>query len=319
MRIKFSSQAILPLIAAGLFAFAVSSVIRPSQGRADPVIPPPEAPYAATVSGVGVIEPESEVIAIATELPGVIREVLVKPGDRVDAGAPLFRLDNRALDAARLEAAATAAAAAANADVAGVNLGDEKKRLAILESVSDKRAISVDELDRMRFAVRRAVAALAQAKAGAEAAAARVTIIDTDLARRTIAAPIAGEILSVDARPGEFASAGPLAAPLMTIGATEQLRVRVEIDETDIGRVTPTSAAVGVARGASDKELSLKFVRIEPQATAKRTLAGGSERVDARVIEVLYELEPGARAIVGQRLDVFINDAGAAAIASNAP
>jgi RND family efflux transporter MFP subunit len=319
MRIRVTPQAILPLAAAGLFAFAISSVIRPAQGRADPVIAPPGSPYAATVSGVGVVEPESETIKIATELPGVIREVLVKPGDAVAAGAPLFRLDSRALEAARLEAAASAAAADAAADVAAVNLGDEKNRLAIFEGVTDKRAISVDELQRMRFAVKRAAAAFTQAKANAEAAAARVRTIETDLDRQTVKAPIAGAILSVDARPGEYAAAGPLAAPLMTIGATDRLHVRVEIDESDVGAVTPGAGAVGIARGTRNEKIPLTFVRMEPEATPKRTLAGGSERVDTRVVEVLYALDPAARVLVGQRLDVFI-DAGSApaAVASAA-
>ncbi len=319
MRIKFSSQAFLPLAAAGLFVFAVSSVIRPSQGRADPVIAPPATPYVASVSGVGVVEPESEVIAIATELPGVIREVLVTPGDKVEAGAPLFRLDARALEAARLEAAANAAAAAAGADVAAVNLGDEKKRLAMFDSIADKRAVSVDELDRMRFAVRRADAALAQARALTDAAKARVAVIETDLARQTVSAPIAGEILSVEARPGEYAAAGPLTTPLMTMGATERLHVRVEIDESDIGRFSQTAGAVAVPRDEDAGKLPLRFVRIEPQATAKRTLAGGSERVDARVVEVIFALDPAARLLVGQRVDVFIGDGKAPAIASAAP
>jgi multidrug efflux pump subunit AcrA (membrane-fusion protein) len=318
MRIKFSGDAILPLIAAGLFAFAVSSVIRPAQGRADPMIAPPATPYADSVAGVGVVEPQSEVIAIATELPGVIREVLVKPGDPVEKDAPLFRLDGRALEAARAEAAASEAAAAAAEAVADVNLRDERKRLAIFEGVADKRAISVDEVDRMRFAVARAEAALAQAKAARAAAKARTGAVDTDIARQTVTAPITGEILSVDARPGEFAAAGPLSVPLMTIGATDRLHVRVEIDESDIGRFSPRSAAVAAPRGSSDQRLALSFVRIEPQASPKRALAGGSERVDARVIEVIYALEPAAKAIVGQRLDVFIEDVRAPAVAKAA-
>ncbi|MDZ7628947.1 MAG: efflux RND transporter periplasmic adaptor subunit [Parvularculaceae bacterium] len=320
MRIKLTPQAVLPLAAAGLFIFAVFSVIRPAQGRADPVIAPPQTPYAASVSGVGVVEPESEIIAIATELSGVIREVLVTPGAKVDAGAPLFRLDARALSAARVEAAANAAAAEASASLAAVNLSDEKKRLAIFEGVTDKRAISVDELDRMRFAVKRAEAALAQAKANAEASEARVGSIDTDLDRLTVKAPIAGEILSVDARPGEYATAGTLAAPLMTIGATDRLHVRVEIDESDIGVVIPGASATGAARGIAGEGTPLTFIRMEPEATPKRALAGGSERVDARVVEVLYALPAGARALVGQRVDVFIEASRASgAVASAAP
>jgi hypothetical protein len=100
----------------------------------------------------------------------------------------------------------------------------------------------------------------------------------------------------------------------MTIGATERLHVRVEIDESDISRFSEGSDAVAVPRGSSDRRLALSFVRIEPQASPKRALAGGSERVDARVVEIIYALEPGAKAIVGQRLDVFIDDARGPAI-----
>ncbi|MFN3960146.1 MAG: HlyD family efflux transporter periplasmic adaptor subunit, partial [Parvularculaceae bacterium] len=190
--------------------------------------------------------------------------------------------------------------------------------LSIFENIADKRAVSIDELDRMRFAVARAEAALAQATAASEAAKARVAAIDVDLARQTVTAPIAGQILSVDARPGEYAAAGPLAAPLMTMGATDRLHVRVEIDESDIGRFSSAGRAVATPRGEAARDLPLTFVRIEPRATAKRTLAGGSERVDARVIEVVYALQPGAGAIVGQRLDIFIDASGAADIAKAA-
>jgi multidrug efflux pump subunit AcrA (membrane-fusion protein) len=313
MRIRISRQFALPAAACALFGFAVLSALKPEEGRAEPVIAPPAAPYARAVSGVGVVEPESEVIAIATELPGVVREVFVTPGAKVDAGAELFRLDARALEAARVEALAALAAAEAAAKVAEVNLADDRKRLAIFERVDDQRAVSVDELDRLRFAARRSEAGLARARAEADAARARVAVIETDLERQIVRAPIRGEILSVDLRAGEFAPAGSPATPLMTMGATERLHVRVEIDESDIARLDTRAKAAAVARGSS-RQMPLSFVRVEPQASAKRALAGGSERVDSRVVEVIYALEPGADAIVGQRLDIYVDETPAAAL-----
>jgi len=95
---------VLPVIAGGCMVFAVSAVIRPERTRADPPAPPPSADTAAAVAGIGTIEPQSELIAVAAELPGVVRQVLVQPGDRAAAGQPLFRLDDRAATSWRVAA-----------------------------------------------------------------------------------------------------------------------------------------------------------------------------------------------------------------------
>ena len=70
--------------------------------------------------------------------------------------------------------------------------------------------------------------------------------------------------------------------------------------------------------GRSDSKIALSFIRFEPRATEKRALAGGSERVDTRVIEALYALPSGAPVIVGQRVDVFIEASDRAAITAAA-
>lgn len=311
MSIKLIRQLALPAVALALLAFAILAAIRPVEGRAEPIVAPPSAPFAHSVSGVGVVEPEGEVVNIATELPGVVREVLVEPGQRVKAGDPLFKLDDRALAASHAEAKAQHAAALANIGVARNALADEEDRLRLFENIADKRAVSADELGRRKFAVGRARAALELAKAEAEAAQARVAAIETDLSRIVVAAPIDGEILSVDVRPGEFAAAGPLETPLVEMGATDVLHLRVEIDEADIASLDRNAAARASARGMPQSSIPLTFVRLEPRAVAKRTLAGGAERVDARVVEVVYALGAREGVFVGQRMDVYIDAARA--------
>jgi multidrug efflux pump subunit AcrA (membrane-fusion protein) len=300
----------LPAAAIGLFGFAVVSTIRPDPGRADPPIAPPTSSFSAAVAGIGVVEPESEMIAVASDLPGVVRDVLVRPGDDVAKGAPLFRLDGRAQQAALNQALASAEAARAAAQAAKVAFDDETQRLSLFEAVADPRAISADELARRQFGAERAKAAYAQALAQVKTAEAQAGVMRTELERLTVRAPIAGRVFSVDVRPGEFAAAGPVASPLMTMGAAKRLHVRVEIDETDIARVERNAAAFGTLRGRADAPVPLSFVRFEPQAVEKRAMAGGSERVDTRVIEAIYAFEPSAAdAFVGRRMDVFIEAA----------
>ena len=56
----------------------------------------------------------------------------------------------------------------------------------------------------------------------------------------------------------------------------------------------------------------LKFVRVEPYAVPKKSLTGdNTERVDTRVLEVIYALDVKDRPIyVGQQMDVFVNVGG---------
>lgn len=305
---RIAARAVLPLAAGGLFVFAVASVIQPARTRADPPATPLTAPVVSALAGTGIVEPESELIAVAAELPGVVRRVLVAPGDRVVGGQALFVLDARAATAARDAARAEVAQAGAAVTQADVALADERQRLSLFETVDDPRALSADELQRRRFAVRRAEAALAAARAGLDSARAAVAVRQTDLDRLTVGAPIAGRVYRVNVRPGEYAPAGASAQPLVTLGADGRLHVRAEFDEADAPRLRINARAWGIPRGEAAKRIPLTYVRTEPQVVEKRALSGGSERVDTRVVQVLYSFDPGDHPIwLGQRMDVFLD------------
>lgn len=47
------------------------------------------------IGGVGIVEPQSEIIAIGSEVPGVVDKVLVRPGDQVSRGQIVLQLDQR--------------------------------------------------------------------------------------------------------------------------------------------------------------------------------------------------------------------------------
>jgi HlyD family secretion protein len=71
-------------------------------------------------------------------------------------------------------------------------------------------------------------------------------------------------ILKVNARLGEYAQAGVLANPLMTMGSVALLHIRVDIDEADSWRVQPDSPAIARLRGNPALSTPLNFVRFEP-------------------------------------------------------
>jgi HlyD family secretion protein len=82
----------------------------------------------------------------------------------------------------------------------------------------------------------------------------------------------------------------------------------VDIDENDAWRVRQDAPAVATVRGNRDLKTNLRFVRIEPYVVPKKSLTGEStERVDTRVLQVLYSFDKGALPVyVGQQMDVFI-------------
>ena len=83
--------------------------------------------------------------------------------------------------------------------------------------------------------------------------------------------------------------------------------MRVDIDEHDIPRFRPAAGAGHAAR-RPERRFRLKFVRVEPYVIPKKSLTGdNTERVDTRVLQVIYAMEPTSRRVRRQQMDVFID------------
>ncbi|MCW5764598.1 MAG: efflux RND transporter periplasmic adaptor subunit [Phycisphaeraceae bacterium] len=321
---------IIPLLALAGLGFAIYTVRSENQPRpvAAPVAEPARSPFLSQVAGSGIIESANQNTAIGTHLPGIVAEVMVRPGMQVRTGDPLLRIDDRQFRAELAVRRAALEEAAANLarleqlprpeDVAPVQsrvdeaaslLDDLRMQYEKMRAVPDQRAVVQEDLDRRRFAVltgearlAAARAELAQIKAGAwkpdleiarakvESARALVRAAETDLERLVVRSPIDGAVLQCNVRVGEFAQAGALATPLLVVGRADVLWVRVDIDENDAWRLTPGAKARASLRGNADIFTDeLTFVRVDPYVIPKRSLTGEStERVDTRVLQVIY-------------------------------
>jgi RND family efflux transporter MFP subunit len=287
---------VLPVVAVIGLVFAIATVVRGNQPTpvAEPVAQPARAPFETFVAGSGIIEASTENIAVGTPVSGIVMAIYVKWGDQVRAGDPLFKIDDRDLQANLL-------VARANVKQAEANLAQARDKLRLYESVPDRRAITVDELTNRRGVVTVDEAALAAARA-------QVEQTEIEIERRTVRALVPGQILQIKTRLGEFAQGGVLATPLMLLGNDTQLHVRVDVDENDAWRFRPGAAAVAYLRGNPDLKTPLRFERFEPYVVPKQSLTGDTtERVDTRVLQVIYSFDEGALPVyVGQQMDVFI-------------
>ncbi|MGQ0628703.1 MAG: HlyD family secretion protein [Phycisphaerales bacterium] len=214
---------------------------------------------------------------------------------------------------------------------------DMRAQVEKVNGVTDDRAVSQEEKDKRRSALAMAEARLsasftelALTKAGAwrldveiqaaqiesarssvQAAEAEEAATRTELDRLTVRAPTDGTVLQLNVRVGEFAQAGPTTTPLILFGDTSTLHVRIDVDENDAWKIRPEARAVANLRGNSALRTDLSFVRVEPYVIPKRSLTGdSSERVDTRVLQVIYSFQNPAFAVyVGQQMDVFIDAA----------
>lgn len=301
---------ILPFIAAcGLVvAGMVAAQSEKETPPAQPVAQPAQAPYKAYIGGAGIVEASTDNIKIGTSIAGIVKTVYVKVGDKVKAGDALFLIDDRELRAELLVKRTDLLKARASVEESKASLEDYRSQYALVRNVTDRRAVSVDEVQQRRNAQLLAEAKMESAKADVASAEAAFRQTECNIERLTVRAPIDCEVLQVNVRSGEYAPTGALDTPLMMLGNLDSLHVRVDIDENDAWRFRTGSRAVAFMRGNSDLSTDLAFVRVEPYVTAKTSLTGSStERVDTRVLQVIYRFDRNALpAYVGQQMDIFV-------------
>lgn len=344
----FTLLSIAGIILATVVVLELRKSPPPSPPRNPPPMPVVnQSPIPSPISATGVVESKSENVLIGTNLPGVVAEVFVKVDDTVASGQPLFRLDDRQSRADLKTAQAKLAIARAQLEryknaprkedlpPAEALVEESSARLAEADSawqraqrLIQRNSISQSDYDRDRFAYSiakaardRAVSELAKLKAGSwereiaiaeaevQSALASVESAQTNLDRHTVQALVAGQILQVNVRPGQFA-AQMNRDPLIVQGETGTLNVRADIDEQDLDRFDPKAKAFAYLRGRSEPVFALTPSRIEPYVIPKRNLTGETaERIDTRVLQVIYALPNTVKRgelYVGQQMDVFI-------------
>ncbi len=300
----------------------------------------PQVPFAkviretlvSTLPTNGKVEP-IEWQAVRVEQAGLVSKVPVQEGQTVTQGAPLAILSDTGLQA-DLDAA-EARVAQARADLATIDAGGkqleltaidsdlarlrvekdhDEKEYASLRRLAEKQAASMVEVDEIKSKLqaadlgidalqKRRAALVGQsdktvALARLRDAQAAVELAKNHIAQTAIHAPIAGVVYDLAARPGTYLNIGDLVA---NVGRTDRLRVRVYVDEPELGRV-----AVG------------QPVTINWDALPGRSWEGAVERKPANIVglgsrqvgEVLCTIDnPGRVLLPGTNVDAHIRTA----------
>jgi HlyD family secretion protein len=222
-------------------------------------------------------------ITLASEVVGRVKEVLVKEGDVVKEGQLLLRLDPETYRAeiAQIQAGFRQAELNINRQQVNSNAQEAKyKRYEALRAQGMIEAVKFDD-----FATQRdlAVVELRSSREALKQTEAQLKQAQERLAKTEIRAPVSGKVTAVNIKVGETAvpSATSIAgSSLMVIADTGSLYAEVNIDETDIARISKGQEAKIVPAAFPDKSLT---GQVEQVAITPRQQPGQSKTYPIKI------------------------------------
>ncbi len=245
--------------------------------------------------------------ALGVDVGGIVDKVNVEEGDRVKAGEVLVTLRTQTLQSkveqaqAQLQAArhqleqlhqgpTTAEANAARAEVARTQAAvaqaeQDFQRAQKLVSAGVETRANLDQaktkLGQARAELRAAQAkraqlqprstALQQASARVDEAAANLKVARTQLDNATVAAPFAGLVVRVQAKPGQSVSPGQ---SLLTLASMDDAEYYVETDEDNLDRLKVGQPAVVFFPSRPNEHFQGTVRQIGPEIDTERGVVG---------------------------------------------
>lgn len=165
---------------------------------------------------------------VATQDAGLVRAVLVREGDRVDAGQLLVELDAVRLRLQRDQLLAERALAEAERMEREAEVARAQRDVELISTAYEGRAANARELLDAHSALEVAQARLTQSQRRIEAIAAQVALVDRRLADAQITAPFAGVVVLRRVEQGEWVQPGE---PLVELVDLEQLEAWVSVPQ----------------------------------------------------------------------------------------
>jgi HlyD family secretion protein len=288
----------------------------------------------------------SEDIKLASRVVGRLKEVSVNDGDPIRKGQIVAVLENDDLQAqveqgranvrraqaaleklqngARPEERAASRAAMNEAQAAADNARQNYQRAQKL--FSEGGIISQSVLDQAERDWKMAQARLESARENYKlvmapprsedvaAAQAELQLARAQLAQAQdnydntfVHSPVEGVVVKRYMNPGESISYESLYQPIVSVSDTTYLRVRTEIDETDIGKIQIGQRATLRCDAFRGQTFYGHVMRISGGLGRKKIQTDNpTEKIDMDVLESFVEVDPGSPLRVGLRVDVYI-------------
>jgi HlyD family secretion protein len=263
---------------------------------------------ARSVVATGRIEPVTKV-EIKSKANGIIKDLRVQVGDRVQVDQVLAELDRDNLAARLREARAALSGAEASLRGAAAELAKNKveadgpevafarRSVERADKLAAEKLISQQTMDDARSSLEQALnrqavaksqlgvgdAKVVQARAAVAQAQAAVDRAAEELTNATIRSPINGIVLSRDVEIGSPVSSilnlGSSATLVMVVGDISQVYVKGKVDEADIGTVRLGQPARIKVETFKDRQFEGRVTQIAPMGVEKDNVVNFEVRV----------------------------------------
>ena len=255
-------------------------------------------PLVSAVTASGKIEPQTSV-DISADITGRIIEIAVEEGDVVRKGQFLLQIDPAQYQAAvsRAEGVVSSTQATllqvrANRDQAerAWKRADQLSRLGpnlIAPAQAEEARTALDVAEATYQATR---AQLDQSRAGLREA-------KDNLAKTRLVSPIAGRVVRLAVEEGEVAVPGTFSREtglLLTIADLSVILAKVQVDETDVVRLSPRDSVEVSIDAYPDSAFVGRVIRVSQSAklTNTQTASGSNDRAVDFDVEIRLEAPP---------------------------
>ncbi len=256
-----------------------------------------------TVSASGRIQPQTKV-NITSQVTGEILSLPGKEGDTVKVGQELVVLDTVQLRSDLDEARFSVSEISARLDGAKTTLDQSKEEYDRQKRLFENKLTSETAYNDARYAYQSSKASFSAMEAQSKQAQARYEKMLDNLSKARITAPMAGIITFVDCEVGEIApaqNAFTQGKTLMTISNLSVFEVEVEVDETEIGKISLGQPAKIMVDAFPDTSFTGQVIEIGN--TAILTGTGTQDQSTNFKVKVIFndteaKIRPGMSATV---------------------
>lgn len=234
---------------------------------------------------------------VASRIPGLIVEVSVQVGDRVNAGDPLVRLDTELLGIELQAAEAARNEALAGLTVAKADLALAQQAFERIERLKKSPAFSQGQFNDLGQQLQRAQGQISQAQARINSADVTIARSRYNLQNAEIRAPFSGTILQRQAQPGEYITTGSAVVTLLD-GAN--LEIVADVPAAYVGGLVQGRPVAVRLAGGDAYEASVRAVlpretvstrtrpvRLLAPFTARENGVGGTPFAEGQSVTVL--------------------------------
>jgi RND family efflux transporter MFP subunit len=233
-----------------------------------------QAGQAGTVlTGSGYIVTEHKYIVIGTKILGQIVDEPIEEGKRVKVGDVLARIDDRDYQAQVRQAHA-------DRDLAVANVKLKQARAERMRELYKERVESKDSLDDAENQLSVAEAAVRKAEAA-------IDFAKFNVSQTVITSPINGVVLQKYREVGDTINyggsiqAGGGATDIAQLADLSDLRCEVDINESDIAKVTMGTPATVIPDAYPDNPFPAQVVKIYPEADRQK----GTVKVEVKILQ----------------------------------